>query len=169
MAGPFTTPVAESVPFLSEPERNNSFTSKNCQLAIEEAFLKAVANDVFMILAAYNGGNAGTGRHLEYYTGIDSEAAPLFFSRGSKVIAIVCGTISTGATCRIGFFDNTVSTTVPLYELIFTGQKRVIVEGTVLAPIFNIASGAELEIRVTSGSINKPHMQMVFSASTNGS
>ena len=45
MAGPFTTPVAESVPFLSEPDRDNGFSSKNAQDAIEEALALAVSND----------------------------------------------------------------------------------------------------------------------------
>jgi len=167
MAGPFTTPVAESVPFLSEPDRDNGFSSKNAQDAIEEALALAVSNDVFLVLSQYNG-NANVGRHLEFYVGIDSEEAPLVFPRGSNVIAVIARTAATSAICTIGFFDNQISGTVPIYEVIFNGEKQVELIGTALSPLFSIQSGANIEIRITSGAISKPHMQIVFSSSLNG-
>ena len=165
MAGPFTYPVAWSTPFESEPERSNGFESDNVQEAIEEALRLAVSNDVFMTLAQYNG-NANVGRHLEFYVGIDSEVAPLYFSKGSNVIAIAASTTAANVTCKIGFFNNaSLTPNVPLYEVEFTADKRVIVNGTPASPIFILPIGAELEIRVTEGSIAKPHMQVVYSSS----
>lgn len=166
MSGPFTTPVCQSTPFLSEPERNNGFQSKNAQEAIEEALALAISNDVFLSLAQYNG-NANTGRHLEWFVGIDSEDAPLYFPKGTNVITIVAAatSVSNGV---LGFFDNNVSSTIPLYTVDYNGNRRVVLEGTALAPLFQVQSQGELEVRVVSGAITKPHIQMVFSSSLNG-
>ena len=166
MAGPFTTPVAESVPFQSEPDRHNGFTSKEVQSAIEEALALAISNDVFMTFAQY-GGNANKGRHLEWYYGIDSEDAPLYFPKGSNVITIVASAVSTSSGI-LGFFDNTISSTIPLYTVDYNGNKRVYVEGTAINPLFVVDAGGEIEVRVVSGSISKPHIQVVFSSSLNG-
>ena len=167
MPGPFTTPVAFSTPFESEPERENSFVKKNVQEAIEECLALAISNDVFMILASY-GGHANTGRFLEYYSGLDSSIAPLFLPRGSNVIAIVAATTAKKATCKIGFYNTAITPATLLYEVEFVDQKRVTLEGTVTSPLFQIAAASELGIRISSGSINKPHLQVVFSSALDG-
>jgi len=163
MAGPFTTPVAFSTPFLSEPERSNGFVSKNVQEAIEECLALALANDRFLVLAKYNG-KANIGRHLEFYSRISSDDAPLYMNGGANILAIIGATTAANATCKIGFFDKNVSETVPLYEIEFSNEKKVEYLGSVLVPLFTIDASGELVVRVTSGSINKPHLQVTFSS-----
>jgi len=164
MPAPFTAPVAWSTPFEAEPDRPNGFTSKNVQLAIEEALALAVSNDVFLILAQY-GGNANTGRHLLFYSGIDSEDAPLRTGSGNtNVIALVAATTSSAATCKVGFYNNSVSSTIPLYELPFVNEKEVEIFGSATSPLFIVPPNARLEIRISEGSILTPHLQMVFSS-----
>lgn len=163
MAGPFTTPVSFSVPFESEPDRSNGFISKNAQEAIEEALALAKDNDRFLVLSQYNG-NANVGRVLEFYDGIDSEDAPLVFGTATaNVVAIVCSTTSPSSSAQIGFYNLNVDPgmTTPLYTLDMGGNKRVINIGS---PLFIIPFGGLLAIKVDSSSINKPHLQIVFSS-----
>jgi hypothetical protein len=162
MAGPFTTPVAFSTPFLSEPDRSNGFTSKNVQEAIEEALDQAIANDKFLILSQYNG-NASAGRLLEFYNGIDSEDAPLYFTTQSRIVSIVCSTTKPNSSATIGFYNltNDPNMNTPLYILDMNGQKRKIDNGTTL---FTMPAGGNLAIKVFSGSIGKPHIQLTFSS-----
>ena len=165
MAGPFTTPVAFSTPFLSEPDRSNGFTSKNVQEAIEEALSLAIANDRFKILCQYNG-NANNGRLLEFFSGIDSDDAPFHFNANTNVIDITCSTTGVNSISTIGFYNKSVDPTYisPLYILDMNGQKTKEDIGTALAPLFLIPIGGELVVRVDSASIQKPHMQITFSS-----
>lgn len=168
MAGPFTTPVARSTPFLSEPERSNGFTSKNVQEAIEEALTLAISNDRYLVLAQYNG-NAITNRLLEFYSGIDSEDAPLHFNGATIVTSLICSTTANGGSnATIGFYDKFADPTftTPLYTLDMNGQTTVEITVPTATPLFSIPSTGELVIKVDSNSIQKPHMQVIFSSST---
>ena len=164
MPGPFTTPVAFSTPFLSEPDRSNGFTSKNVQEAIEEALALAIANDRYKLLAQYNG-NANAGRVLEWYNGIDSDDAPLHFNTETIVTSIISSTTSGGSNATIGFYDkfNDPGLATPLYTLDMNGQKTVDITVPTTTPLFTIPNNGELLIKVDSSSIQKPHMQVVFS------
>lgn len=165
MAGPFTAPVAFSTPFESEPDRSNGFVSKNVQEAIEEALSLAIANDRYLVLCQYNG-NGNVGRLLEFYSGIDSEAAPLHFNGDSVVTSLICSTTSTLSNANIGFYDkfNDPTLSTPLYTLDMNGQKFVEIVVPTISPLFYIPSNGELLIKVDSGSIQKPHMQIIFSS-----
>lgn len=167
MAGPFTTPVARSTPFLSEPERNNGFVSKNVQEAIEEALALAISNDRYLVLADYNG-NANTGRILEFYPGIDSDDAPLHFNGATIITSIISSTTSNGSNATIGFYDKFADPglTTPLYTLDMNGQKTVEITVPTTTPLFSIPGTGELVIKVDSSSIQKPHMQVIFSSAT---
>jgi len=158
MGGFTTSNVAWSTPFESEPDRSNGFLSKNVQEAIEEALALAVANDRFPLLFSY-GGNANNGRYLEFFNGIDSNEAPIYFNTGSKCLAMVGATTSTSSNAKVGFFRDGVL----LYEFDFAGNKRTVVTGTILAPIFSFLPMGELSIRVTQGSVLKPHFYAFFS------
>lgn len=165
MPAPFTTPVAFSTPFESEPERSNGFISKNVQEAIEEALALAISNDRYLVLAQYNG-NANTGRLLEFYAGIDSDDAPLHFNGNTIVTSIICSTVGTSSNATIGFYDklNDPGLATPLYTLDMNGQKFVEITVPTTTPLFSIPSDGELLIKVDSNSIQKPHMQVIFSS-----
>ena len=170
MSGPFTTPVALSVPF--EPNRNPGFggvaselQSDNVQDAIEEAKQDAINNDRFILLASY-GGNANAGRYLEFFNGINSSDAPILYSAEARVIDIIAATTANNATCTIQFLDIAPITPIVLYTLTFTAQKMVFADGTPLAPLFIVPANTQLAIRIGTGSIAKPHLYLYSSAST---
>ena len=162
MAGPFTYPVAFSTPFENEPDRSNGFTSDNVQEAIEEALDQAIANDRFLLLSYYNG-NANPNRLLEFYPGIDSDEAPIIFNSASQVLSIVARTVAVNSNAVIGFYDKITDPTysTPLYTVDMNNQKVQIITGT---PLFLISAGTRLVIKVISGSIQKPHLQLTFSS-----
>lgn len=161
MGGPLLSQVSFSVPFESEPDRPNGFVSKNAQEAIEEASKIATDNDRFYLQADYNG-NATSGRLLEIFTGLDTEEAPFYFAKETRVIDIVCRTTSTNSNATINFYniDADPGLLTPLYTLDMNGQKRKIDLGTPDIPLFTMPSDSSLTIRVASSSINKPHMQL---------
>ena len=142
----------------------NGFTSTEVQSAIEEAVVIAVSNDRFPIFFEY-GGNANNGRYLEIFPGIDSQEAPFYTNTPARVITIVCATTAGSSNADIGFFDLAVSDTVPLYTLDYAGNKRKIDAGTPATPLFTIPATGELAVRVTQGSVNKPHCYVVLSSS----
>ena len=163
------TQEAINTPFT--PARNpdfsggtSPFTSTDVQNAIEEAVVIAVSNDRFPIFFQY-GGNANNGRYLEIFPGIDSEEAPFFTNTPARVLTIVCSTTSGGSNADLGFFDLAVSDTVPLYTLDYAGNKRKIDIGTPATPLFTVPALGELAVRVTQGSVNKPHCYVVLSSS----
>lgn len=168
MPGPFATPVAGSVPF--EPNRNPGFggvpsdlESTNVQDAIEEAKQDALNNDRFLVLPNY-GGNANTGRYLEFYPGQGSDVSPLFFSAAARILGVTLQTTASTATCNVGIFDLAVSSVTPIYTVVMTAQKRVQYIG---APaLATLGANSLLAIRVTSGSINQPTCQLTLSATT---
>lgn len=166
MGGFSTTNVAWSTPFESEPERNNGFQSKNVQEAIEEARGLALSSDRYLILSDYNG-NANNGRLLEFFNGLDSLEAPLYFDTGTKVLQIVSTTTATDSDAMISFFDpaNDPTLSTPLYTLDMNNQKRVIDNATLAVPLFTIPISGALTVRVTQNSILKPHIQLILSSS----
>lgn len=165
MAGPFTTPVAKSVPFESEPERSNGFQSKDVQEAIEEALALAISNDRYLVLCDYNG-NANNGRLLEFFSGIDSYDAPLHFNGDTLISSIICSTTANNSGATLEFFDKFADPNLlsPLYSFSMGGQKTQEIIGSPIAPLFTIPSTGELVVRVRSGNIQKPHMQIIFSS-----
>jgi hypothetical protein len=169
MPGPFTTPVALSTPF--EPNRNpqwggnagpSGIQSINVQDAIEEVKADALANDRFLVIPHY-GGNANVGRYFEFFPQQGSDISPIYSASGIRVLSVVLQTTSATATCNVGLFDLNVSSVVPVYTIVMTAQKRVSYVGS---PLASLASNCLLAIRVTSGSINTPSMQIFFSSST---
>lgn len=166
MPSPFTTPVAQSVPF--EPNRvtpswptGTGIAADNVQDAIEEAKADALANDRFLVLAHY-GGNASSGRYLEIFPAEASDIAPIYLTAPSNLLQFVIQTTAANATCTLGVFDLNVSSVTPVYTLSMSAQKRVSASG-ILA---TIPTNALVAIKVTSGSINSPIVQMTLSAST---
>lgn len=168
MPAPFTTPVALSTPF--EPNRNPGYggvpsglESENVQDAIEEAKQDALNNDRFLVLPNY-GGNAITGRYLEFYPGQSSLDSPLFFAAPGVIRSVTLQTTAANATCEVGIFNANVSLTIPIYTVVITAQKRVEYVG--MPTLGVIPANSLIVVRVTSGSILRPTMQLTFSAST---
>lgn len=167
MPAPFTTPVALSTPF--EPNRitatfptGTSIDADNVQDAIEEAKLDALSNDRFTLLTHY-GGNANVGRYTEWFPATSSLTSPVYLTAATKLLGVTCQTTAANATCTIGVFDVNVSTVTPVYTLVMSEQKRVSYVGN---PLASFESGALVALRVTSGAINTPQLQVTFSAST---
>jgi len=144
------TQVAKSVPF--DPT-GTLMTSTDVEAGIKEAFQQAAGVSKGYIFAQYTG-NAITGRYLEFFSGIDSDSAPLYSSTSLSVIEIVAATTAANATCTIGFYNLTTL----LYTLTFSAQQRVILDGGVL---FTLPASGQLKIKVDSGSITKPHLYLV--------
>jgi len=172
MGGFSTTNVCFSTPFESEPERLNGFVSKNAQDAIEEALALAIQNDRFLILSQYNG-NANTGRVLEIYQGIDSQEAPIYFGAGgASIIAITSSTTSNNSSALISFHNVKADPLLlmPLYILNMNNQKTkqdigfLGSPGNPAIPLFSMPANSALAIKVLSGNIQKPHIQIVFSS-----
>ena len=138
------------------------FVSIEAQSAIEEALNLAIGNDRYLILGEY-GGNANVGRYLEWWPGTGSDSAPIFNTNTSRILAVVLQTTASAATCNVGIFDLTVSDTVPVYTIVMTAQKRVTYAGTASVPLASVGAGSLLAVRVTSGSINTPTLQLIFS------
>lgn len=163
MPGPFTFPVAQAIPF--EPNRNGSdILSEDVQAAIEEAKADALANDRYIILGFY-GGNALTGRYLEFFPGFDSNEAPIFLPVASKLLTIVAAS-SSNSTGTISFYDLNVSSTNPVFSLSFNNEQRRAAVTTPSSPLYVFAPNAKVAIRVSSGTINKPHVYFFLSAAT---
>lgn len=167
MAGPFTSPVAQSTPF--EPNRNpqwggnigpSGLVSLETQSAIEEVFSKAISNDRFVLLASY-GGNAITGRYLELFPNESSFSSPLYLQVAARLLSVTFQTSAASATAILSFFDLNVSDIVPIYSLSLVAGKRITANGM---PLATFSPESLVAIRVTAGSINTPTLQFVFSA-----
>lgn len=163
------TQQAIQTPF--EPNRNPQYggnpgpsgiVSQEVQSAIEEIKAQAFANDRFLILPNY-GGNANVGRYLEFFTGQSSDVSPLFFTASANLLTVTLQTTAASATCNMGIFDLNVSSVTPVYTVVMNNQKRVQFTGS---PLATISPNSLIAIRVTSGSINTPTMQLTLSAST---
>ena len=163
-------PNAENLQF--EPGRNpgygglpQPFVSTETQSAIEEALDRAISNDRFLVLPNY-GGNANVGRYLEFFPGQASNVSPLFLAAPAKILNIVLQTTAANATVNVGVFDLNVSSVTPIYTIVMSAVKRVSYIGTPTSPLGATAANALLALRVTSGSINAPTCQLVFSSAT---
>jgi len=168
MSGPFTSQVALSTPF--EPNRNpqyggnagpSNITSIEVQSAIEEVKAIALSATVFLALSHY-GGNANVGRYTEWYPSEASDVSPIYLTIPTNMRSVTCQTTAANATCTIGVFDLNVSSVTPCYTIVMTAQKRVSYTGAPNLCIF--AANALVAIRILTGSINTPELQITFSA-----
>lgn len=162
------TQSALQTPFI--PMRNpgfgglaQPFTSVEVQSAIEEALNQAIANDRFLVLSHY-GGNANVGRYLEWFPQEGGDSSPIYLAAPAKILGVTLQTTAASATGNVGIFDLNVSAVTPLYTIVMTAQKRVSYTGTPTIPLATTAPGALMALRVTSGSINTPSSQLVFSS-----
>ena len=156
MPGPFTSPVAFSVPF---DNAANGFVAQDVQTAIEEAKGAAFENDRYPMLATYTG-NANVGRYLETFPSLAMNNAPFIFPENSKIVTVSLGSVA-ATTGTVGFFKLTDLVT-PVASFSLTAQSRA------LFTLQNVPFNAleELAIRVTAGSFNKPFLHIWINTST---
>lgn len=135
--------------------------SDNAQDAIEEAKADALANDRFLVLGSY-GGNANTGRYLEFFPNQSSDIAPIYLTVETRLLAVVLQGSAISNTGTLSFFNLNVSSTVPIFSISLVAQKRISMVGN----LASMPANTLLACRITSGSINAPIIQVTFSAST---
>jgi hypothetical protein len=133
----------------------STLVSTNTEAAIKEIATNVGTSSRAFTFASY-GGNANTGRFLEFFPSIDSDLAPLYSPVALKALTIVSRSTAS-STCTIGFYDNTTL----LYTLTHTASTQVVVTGTPSSPIFTLPINGSLKIKVASGSITKPHLYFV--------
>jgi hypothetical protein len=102
------------------------------------------------------GGNANTGRYLEFFSNIDTSIAPIYSTVALRVTDVVAGAAA-NATCTIGFYNGPTL----LYTLTFTAQNQRIITGTPSVPVFTLPATGSLSVKVDSGSISKPYLYIV--------
>jgi len=157
MSGPFTSQVAWSVPFDTTTTLGAQINKPDVQEAIESIYTLLTSSSRAFLLFSY-GGNANTGRYLEWFPALDTSVAPMVVVGALSVYQIVARTTSSSATGSIGFYNITPTTPVLLYTLTYTAQKQVSVVSYPPNPIFVLPANGSLAIRVTSGSINGPNL-----------
>jgi hypothetical protein len=148
------TQPAKATPF---DNSTNGFTSTEVQSAIEEVFTIAGNATRAFTFSSY-GGNANTGRYLEFFSNIASNEAPIEVINALNVITIVCRTSAANATCTIGFYNIQPTTPVLLYTVTFSAVKSVLNNGSIAIPLFTLPATGQLAIKIDSGSISKPHI-----------
>jgi hypothetical protein len=162
MPGPFTSPVALSVPF--EPDRNPQYAgnagpsgiaSLNTQDAIEEAKADAIAYadtvTRWQATCAFDG-TGSTGRWLAWMQNNPSNNSPLVVPRNGSVTEL--GFSSTNlSTTTITLFKNAVSTGITISTSAQNSQTLTGLNVTFVA-------GDKLSFRVTAGSSGRPTIFM---------
>ena len=136
-----------------------ALVSTNTRDAIEESYTKAISSSKFFLLCAY-GALASSGRYLEFYPAISSFDAPISVTGTHiDVTALVIRTVAVTATTSIGFYDIRVpASPVLLYTATMTSQKQIVLKGSVL---FEVPANGKLAVKIISGTIYKPHIQIV--------
>lgn len=131
---------------------------KTTQKAIESVSALALSASKSFTQFSY-GGNAGSGRYLEFFAGIPTNEAPLRVVSAYSGITIVARTTATSATCTLEFRD--IAAGLPgtlLYTVTFSAVKEVVLTSTPSSPLFTTGTNAQIVCVVASGSISKPHL-----------
>jgi hypothetical protein len=160
MSGPFTSPVALSVPF--QPNRNpdvnggtSPIASSDTQNAIEEAYYDAIAYadtvSRFSACCAFDG-NGSSGRWLAWMQNNPSDANPMVMPRSGVITELSFSTNGTSTT-TITLFKNAVT----------TGQTiATVAQATKTATGLSVAfaAGDRIAFQVTAGSSSRPSIFM---------
>lgn len=148
-----TIPDAADVPYSNLV---SGLSAVNAQDAIDELTNLVQDSSKAFTFCQYNG-NAGTGRWLEFFSGIGSNDAPITVIGALYVLTVVARTTAVDATCTIGFYDIGPITPVLLYTVTFSAVKEVVL--TLPTPgLFTVPAGGKLAVKIDSGSIAKPHI-----------
>lgn len=111
---------------------------------------------VYQFFGSY-GANALTGRYLEIFPSLASDEAPFLVVRGSVLVGVSIGCVSS-STGTAGIFRTTDLVT-PVFSISLTAQTSN------SSTNLNVAVAAldRLAVRVTSGTIQKPFMAVYLS------
>lgn len=104
----------------------------------------------YSFFGSYNG-NANTGRYLEIYPKEASEDAPYIVVFSSAIVAVSLGATSV-STGTVGIFE-TGDLVTPIQSISLANQAV----NTLTGLFVTLAAGNQVAMRVTSGSISKPH------------
>lgn len=165
MPGTLITQVAFSVPFESEPERSNGFTSKNSQEAIEEALELAVSNDRFPASFSLPR-NANTGKILDLFTRLDSFNNP-FLVPTDAILRSATLISSRNSTGTIGIYKNgDLTPGNEIATVTLNNDEDVITDYPIGGSSIFLSRGDKLTAKVICGSIRKPGLFLWFNATT---
>lgn len=131
MAGPFTYPVSQSLPF--EKERNPDFTGQQSQLeaenaqdAIEEAYWKAPGSIARYTLTLLHNGTVSNGTFLGYSELINGEATPIIIPRKSLFTEFTFSNDRSNADYALEFRKN--STVAAPFLIVSKDNEQAFVE-----------------------------------------
>ena len=163
MSGPFTSPVAYSIPFNgADPLAVSAgITADNVFDAILEAKTDALNNDRYPVQASY-GGNATAGRYLEIYPSIASDSAngPLIIPELSRISSYTAGCV---ANSTFVLTIRNLTTATDLLNITFTASKEVNATGL---SVSGVNANDHLGFYIKSGSANKPFIRVWFNTIT---
>ena len=131
MAGPFTTPVAESTPF--EPERNpdstgqqSNIVSENVQGAIEEAYWTAPGSIARFTIPLLHNGTVDNGTFLGYSQTIPGDDTPIILPRKCQITEFTFSNNRTNADYTLELRKN--SKTAPVFFTVSKVNTRLFFE-----------------------------------------
>jgi hypothetical protein len=146
--GPFTSPVALSVPF---DNATNGFTSIEVQSAIEEARQNAEGRSRFMANCGFDG-NSSVGRYLEYNSNVDSNISGLVLPRACHLWEIsLVHTANSAVTYQVLSWNGVTETLITSISTT-ASQRKNYTTGLNIA----LAAGTELRVKDTAGSCTRP-------------
>lgn len=138
-----TSPHAESIPF---DNSTNGFIADRVQPAIEE-LIQVIDSKAGYVIACGYGANAGSGRWLEFFEGINSGTVPHVAAEDGIIRAISVAVESATTATFTVYVDG-----VAVETLTLTSARKAIKNG-LLIPFDSLQ---ELSVRVTSGSCKRP-------------
>jgi len=141
------TPVAKAIPF---DNATNGYVAQDVQEAIEESKADAIAVARYSIFCAYEA-NANTGRWLEFTRGNASDGSPYIIVGNTTLEELTLVTSDTTATGTVTVFKNAVALTT-----ISLAAEKV----KISINAFVLSSLDQLSLQVTSGSIQRPQVQL---------
>jgi ABC-type uncharacterized transport system ATPase component len=153
MPGPFTSPVARSVPF---DNSTNGFIASETQSAIEEVKNLFMNTSSFAIIAGRSA-STGAGVFLDFIAGNSSDTSPFVAIQNVNIRGLsAAGTSST--TCVVGLYKNG-NLASPVATVTLTAQSSNYVNSLTVP----LVAGDTISVRVVSGSILKPFVTIYFS------
>lgn len=162
MAGPFTTPVAESTPF--EPERNPDATgqqsnleSENVQDAIEEAYWSAPGSIARFTLTLMHNGTVGNGTFFGYSDLISGDDTPVVLPRKSQFTEFTFSNNRSNADYTLEFRKNTLTGT-PFLSVSKTNTQFFYEDG--LTELFN--PGDQIYVKYVDNGKNARDVSIVL-------
>jgi hypothetical protein len=133
----------------------SNIMSNSVQNAIIEVKQAAFQNDRYPI-ECFASGNNNAGTYLEFFAGLLSfPDAPFVFPENSAIKTATLGSSQNNTTTTIGFF-RTTNLVTPVFSLSLTNQRSAVFVDL----NYTFFALDALAIRVTAGSIQRPHLRL---------